>query len=211
MVVDEFSSNDELLQGADIAENFQLHNESEYIVEVNGDDLDDEGLSVVDVVDAGEEKRKKIRKNVGRLVDEIDANIDKTYTNDADSMPPIGQDECAEFIRTAAKAADQRKAGDIVALRISKLSYISSFLLVATGKNTPQLRAISNLIEDDLAKKHELHPRRIDGVASSGWILLDCEFLLAFFLSSMCTEFICSLTNTPARHVRFPNYQMAIS
>ncbi|CDF40514.1 unnamed protein product [Chondrus crispus] len=150
---------------------------SEFIVDVDDDD-DDLDENIVEVIgpdgEVKEEKRKKIRKRTGSFVDEINMPPDSALTSDADRQPPISEDETAQYIRTAVKAADERKAGDILALRVSKLTYTASFIVIATGKNSPQVRAIGNLIEEDLVKKHQMPVRRRDGTANSGWLLLDC-------------------------------------
>lgn len=159
----------------------QIHGNSDFIVDVANEDLglDDEGLNVVDVMsdhDIATRKRKRVKKNVDVLLQEIDVPPTTLFTSDADRQPPIQEDETTKYVRTAVKAADQRKAEDIVALRVSKLTYITSFVVVATGNNAPQLRAISNLVEGDLKKEYDLSPKRIDGIPNSGWILLDCAY-----------------------------------
>lgn len=143
---------------------------------VNIVDVDEDGPGVVDLSSGSGVKRKKVRHSLQSLIDEIDEETDSIYTSDADGQPPVQEDETARFVRTAVKAADERKGSDIQAMRVSKLTYITSFLIIITGKNTPQIRAIANLVEDDLVKVHDLRPKRIDGVANSGWMLMDCMY-----------------------------------
>lgn len=173
-----------------------LTNDSpDYIVDIDGEEplqMDyrrdeeyaEEGVDVVDVLGADfdvsvegnvmTEKRKKVRKHTSAFLEEISQEPESSLTYDAAGFPPIQMDESTAFAKTAVRAADERKAEDIVAIRVSKLTYITSFVIVATANNTPQIRAVANLIEEDLAKKHQLFVKRKDGTANSGWMLLDC-------------------------------------
>lgn len=144
----------------------------------DGEEDDDfllDGVTVVDVT--APQRRKKQRRRMTELLDAIshESEPETAMTADANTIPDLEDDESVEHVRTAVSAADKRKGEDILAIRVSKLTYITSFIVIVTGNNPPQLRAISNLIEDDLAKTHSLKPRRVEGVPNSGWILLDCK------------------------------------
>lgn len=91
---------------------------------------------------------------------------------------PPTSDELAPLIRTIAKAADMRKAEDIVALRVSKVSSVASFVVICCGNSRPQNQAIAAAIQDDVEEVfeggHELLGNGVpEGNADSGWILLD--------------------------------------
>lgn len=154
---------------------------------VPDEEFSEEDLDVVDLLgadfDVTANKRKKVRKHTSALIEEIDQEPESTMASDAEGQPPLEQDEMVEPVRTAVRAADDRKAEDVRAIRISKLTYIASFVIIATGNNTPQIRAIGNLIEEELAKKHEMFARRRDGTANSGWMLLDYGDLLVNIFS----------------------------
>lgn len=151
-------------------------------VDIDDGDIEAEDIDMMDALGSDfevyKEKRKKVRQRTRSFVDEISVSPDSVLTSDAARQPPIEEDEITEYVRTAVKAADLRKAENIVALRISKLTYISSFIIMATGNNPPQIRAIGNLVEEYLAKQHGLHTRRKDGTAGCGWLLLDCMYSL---------------------------------
>ncbi|CAN8061329.1 unnamed protein product [Agarophyton chilense] len=155
----------------------------EFDVDENEDYFDDEGLDIVDIPPEGVTlRRKRVRKNVSRLLDEISTEPVSDFTNDADDMPPVEDDESAGIVRTAVRAIDQRKGENIVAFRVAKLTHITSFIVIASANNTPQMRAIANLVEDDLFKHHGMSSRRKDGVPESGWILLDYgDFMVNIF------------------------------
>lgn len=165
--------------GKNLTENSEVTNSPEF-VDIGAGDLRDEDIDILKTLgtelEVYTEKRKKMRRRTSALVDEILLEPESELTSDADELPPIEEDESTEYVRTAVRAADKRKAESILALRVSKLTYICSFVIIATGNNAPQVRAIGNLIEEDLAKNHKLDPRRRDGTANCGWLLLDCTW-----------------------------------
>lgn len=191
MKIESFSGENFVPIDVDTSDPASVADASEIIVDIGDEDIEDEDLEVVEILGSQvlEEKRKKIRKRTGGLLEQIAVEPVSVETSDADTMPPVEEDDLAVYVKSVARSADERKAEDILALRISKLSYIASFIVLITGKNTPQLRAIANLVEENLAKDHELQPRRTDGTANSGWLLLDCTYALRlprFLFKSTC-------------------------
>jgi len=84
--------------------------------------------------------------------------------------------ELAEFVRCIVKAADGRKAEDIVALRVNHVSTLTSYLVILSGNSRPQNQAIAAAIRDEVKQEYDMRPGG-DGVpegnAESGWMLLD--------------------------------------
>jgi len=65
-----------------------------------------------------------------------------------------------------------KKAEQVVALGIAEQSSFADFFVNATALNERQLRALSDEVEDQLAKDGVI-PKNIEGHPSSGWILMD--------------------------------------
>lgn len=85
-------------------------------------------------------------------------------------------DDLAPLVRCIAGAADKRKAEDIVALRVSKVTAMTCFIVIVSGNSRPQNSAISAAIIDDVAEQFDgLQTKRggAEGTADSGWMLLD--------------------------------------
>jgi ribosome-associated protein len=85
-------------------------------------------------------------------------------------------DDLAELVRTIVRAADARKAENIVALRVSKVSTLTSFLVVVTGNSRPQNRAIAASVKDDVEEMYGILPGSTgvpEGSPESGWTVLD--------------------------------------
>ncbi|GAA1903755.1 ribosome silencing factor [Arthrobacter gandavensis] len=74
--------------------------------------------------------------------------------------------------RTAAKAASDKLAEDIVAIDVSERLAITDIFLIASASNERQVNAIVDGIEEELAKEG-LKPVRREGRSEGRWVLLD--------------------------------------
>ncbi|MDJ0901937.1 MAG: ribosome silencing factor [Xenococcus sp. MO_188.B8] len=72
-----------------------------------------------------------------------------------------------------AEAADDKKAQDIVLLKVAEVSYLTDYFVVVTGFSKPQLRAICDSIEQKIAENFEREPIRIEGKTDGRWVLID--------------------------------------
>jgi len=86
--------------------------------------------------------------------------------------------------RRAARAALDRKAADVVILDVQGVSTVTDYFCVCSGKSTTHVRTITDAIREDLkdAGARLLHA---EGVAESGWVLLDYgDVLMHVFLDA---------------------------
>ena len=74
--------------------------------------------------------------------------------------------------RILAEAASEAKAEDVVVLDIHNLTVIADLFVICTADNERQLRAISRQVQE-ATDKVDIDPRRVEGAAESGWLLLD--------------------------------------
>lgn len=74
--------------------------------------------------------------------------------------------------RTAAHAATDKIAQDIVAMDVSERLAITDVFLVASAPSERQVNAIVDGIEEELAKQ-DLKPVRREGRSEGRWVLLD--------------------------------------
>jgi ribosome-associated protein len=86
---------------------------------------------------------------------------------------PRTQDTTQELALTIASAADDRKAGDIVILKIADVSYLTDYFVIVTGYSRVQLRAIFQSIESQVKLQYNRLPLRVEGKNDSNWILQD--------------------------------------
>lgn len=77
-----------------------------------------------------------------------------------------------EIVKIAYKALDDKKAEDIKIIDIADVSVIADYFVIANGTNSSQVEAMVDQVTDELAKQ-KIHPERVEGIRSSGWILMD--------------------------------------
>ena len=65
-----------------------------------------------------------------------------------------------------------RKASHITLLDLRGISIIADYFIICSGESERQLRAISDEVREKL-NAHAVVPRRVEGTAESGWILMD--------------------------------------
>ncbi|MBE9045688.1 ribosome silencing factor [Pleurocapsales cyanobacterium LEGE 10410] len=74
-----------------------------------------------------------------------------------------------------AKAADDKKAQDIVLLKVSDISYLADYFVIITGFSRTQLKAIAESIEEQIEAKFARYPVRVSGKRDGNWIVQDYE------------------------------------
>ena len=80
--------------------------------------------------------------------------------------------------RSAARAALDKRAADLVVLDVRGISSVTDYFLMCSGKSTTHVAAIADAIRAAL-KAEGIRPLHAEGVAASGWILLDYGDVLA--------------------------------
>jgi ribosome-associated protein len=77
-----------------------------------------------------------------------------------------------EIALCAAKAADGKKAFDILILDLRCLTSITDYFVICSGSSTTQVGAVTDGIAGALARCN-VHPSHIEGEAEARWILMD--------------------------------------
>ena len=85
----------------------------------------------------------------------------------------VGNLTSEELAWKIAEAADDKKAGDIVLLKVVDISYLSDYFVIITGFSKTQLKAISEAIEDKIASEFTRYPSRVSGKTEGTWIVQD--------------------------------------
>lgn len=80
--------------------------------------------------------------------------------------------EAADLARRLAQAASDARASDVVVLDIHELTIVADLFVICTGDNERLLRAIARDVVE-AADKVGVDPRRTEGTAEAGWILID--------------------------------------
>ncbi len=80
--------------------------------------------------------------------------------------------EIKDLLPIINEAMQDKKANDIKAFNISKISSIADYFIITNGDNSNQVQAIADNIEEKLAKVG-VKPRSVEGYRNAGWILMD--------------------------------------
>lgn len=80
--------------------------------------------------------------------------------------------EPREIAVAAARALDAKKGSDIVVLKVDGMTVITDYMVIATGHSVPQVKALCEHAEEELAKQ-EVFPRRREGTGEGRWCILD--------------------------------------
>jgi ribosome-associated protein len=83
--------------------------------------------------------------------------------------------ECSfEKALLATRYALDKMAYDLELLEVAKLTSVSDYFLICTGRSDTQVRAIAQSIEENL-KKHGMKPLSMEGYTRGQWVLMDYE------------------------------------
>lgn len=81
-------------------------------------------------------------------------------------------DNSKEMVRLAYEALEEKKGEDIQVIEIKDISVIADYFIIANGTNSSQVDALVGSVKDALGRKG-YEPKRIEGVRSASWILMD--------------------------------------
>lgn len=83
---------------------------------------------------------------------------------------------------TAVRAAEAKKAQDVVVLDLREVTSFTDYFVICTGSNARQNQAISDEVHAQLKKRGEL-PVSLEGYGNGEWILQDYgDFIVHVFL-----------------------------
>ena len=66
-----------------------------------------------------------------------------------------------------------KKGENIVLMDLRDVSPITDYFVIGSATNERQLNAITEHVRDELKKREQLYPWRIEGRGDSGWVLMD--------------------------------------
>ena len=84
----------------------------------------------------------------------------------------IVMDNSKKMVKLAYQALEEKKGEDITVIEIKDISIIADYFIIANGTNSSQVDALVNSVNQTLGKEG-FEPKRIEGVRSASWILMD--------------------------------------
>lgn len=76
------------------------------------------------------------------------------------------------LVHEIAQLLYDKKAKDIVALHVAPLTVLTEHMVIATGHNPLQVRALCDHVDEFMHKKG-IEPRRVEGKSEASWIVMD--------------------------------------
>jgi ribosome-associated protein len=89
----------------------------------------------------------------------------------------------------AVRAAESKKAADILVLDLTGITSFADFFLIATGANPRQVQAISDEVGLQLKQRTGELPVGIEGYDQAEWVLADYGDLLVHIFSPKAREY----------------------
>jgi ribosome-associated protein len=75
--------------------------------------------------------------------------------------------------QAAARAADDKKATDVVILRVGDVLAITDFFVIASASNPRQVKTVVEAVEEQLGEAGGPAPLRVEGLDDLEWVLMD--------------------------------------
>lgn len=105
------------------------------------------------------------------------AKVEKSPEMAAAAAPPetalsAEDQEILEQVKLAVHAAEEKKAENLIVLRLTAITEFTDYFVICSGNSTRQNQAMADEITDQL-KKIKVRPLHTEGYANAEWILLD--------------------------------------
>ncbi|HYO83057.1 MAG TPA: ribosome silencing factor [Bryobacteraceae bacterium] len=105
---------------------------------------------------------------------------------------------------TAVRAAQSKKALDIVVLDLREITSLADYFIICTGTNVRQNQAVSDEIHQKVKERGDL-PISIEGYENAEWVLIDYgDVIVHIFLDRTRTYYDLERLWRHARRVEVP-------
>jgi ribosome-associated protein len=99
------------------------------------------------------------------------------------------EEESGKLAATIAEAASERKAGEILLLKVAEVSYLADYFVMMTGYSKVQVRAIAQAIEGKVETELQRRPIRTEGKVEGSWVLQDYGDVIVHIMMPKEREF----------------------
>jgi ribosome-associated protein len=107
----------------------------------------------------------------------------------ATRSPEAATESSGKLALTIAEAASDRKAGEILVLRVADVSYLADYFVMLTGYSRVQVRAIADAIEHKVETDWHRRPLRTEGKVEGSWVLQDYGDVIVHIMMPKEREF----------------------
>ncbi len=78
-----------------------------------------------------------------------------------------------KFTQDVATYLSSKKAEDILIIDVREKTALCDYFVIASGRNTTQVKALCENLEEQFSKQEGIEPRRTEGVKDGRWGVLD--------------------------------------
>ena len=87
-----------------------------------------------------------------------------------------------EMLKTIISTLDKKKAESIQAIKISDLTILADYFIIASGNNRNQVQTMADNAEEVLGRAG-FEPRQLEGYGTASWILMDYNDIIIHIFS----------------------------
>ena len=103
---------------------------------------------------------------------------------------PARLTKASKIYKTIIRAIQEKKGENIVTLDLRKIpEAVADFFVICEANNQPQIRAISDFVEEEVKKKCGELPYRHEGKQNLQWVLIDYVNIVVHVMSGESRKF----------------------
>ena len=103
---------------------------------------------------------------------------------------PARLTKASKIYKTIIRAIQDKKGENIVSLDLRKIpEAVADFFVICEANNQPQIRAISDFIEEEVKKKCGENPYRHEGKQNLHWVLIDYVYIVVHVMTGETRKF----------------------
>ncbi|HKC35659.1 MAG TPA: ribosome silencing factor [Chitinophagaceae bacterium] len=96
----------------------------------------------------------------------------------------------SKLIKTIINAIQEKKGENIISLDLRKVNEaVADFFIICEASNQPQVRAISDFVEQEIKEKCDENPYRHEGMKNLQWVLIDYVNVVVHVMLSETRKF----------------------
>lgn len=96
--------------------------------------------------------------------------------------------ESEQLLKNVVKAADNKRAEEIIALDVSKISLLADYFVIMQADSERQVKAIAENIQEQ-AQEAGYDVRNVEGKEGANWILIDLGDVVAHIFKTDTRKF----------------------
>ena len=87
------------------------------------------------------------------------------------------------------KAIAEKKGQDVVIVDVAGKTVLCDYFVIASGRSTTQVRALSDNVDERVKQRYGLDPNRVEGVREGRWAVLDYGNVIVHLFNDESRDF----------------------